>query len=101
MTEFFEWLLFGLMIWGIGWCYIKFPLAKIIITTLLVFWLTLAVPLFCLGFGVYYLLQEELLAALICTISGGFVSLMFFVVKEPFLKSIKEAWSQFKRARSD
>ncbi|MDC0912653.1 hypothetical protein OAQ47_01795 [Paracoccaceae bacterium] len=101
MTELFEWLLFGLMIWGLGWCYNKFPLAKIVITTLLVFWLTLAVPLFCLGFGVYYLLQEELLFALIVISSGGFLSLMFFAVKEPYSKIIKEAWSEFKRARAD
>ena len=101
MTEFFEWLLFGLMIWVLSWSYSKFPLVKIVIITLLLFCFTLAVPLFCLGFGVYYLLQKELLAALICTISGGFLSLMFFAVKEPYLKSTKEAWSQFKRASAD
>ena len=63
--------------------------------------LTLAVPLFCLGFGVYYLLQGEFLAALFIQISGGFLSLMFFAVKEPYLKRINEAWSEFKRAKAD
>ena len=101
MTALFEWLLFGLMIWVVGWCYSKFPLAKIAITNLLVFSLTLAVPLFCLGLGVYYLLQGEFLAALFIQISGGFLSLMFFAVKEPYLKRINEAWSEFKRAKAD
>lgn len=101
MAELFEWLLFGLTISFLGWCYDKFPLAKIVITTLLVFWLTLAAPLFCLGLGVYYLLQEEFLAAFFGLIFGSFLSLMFFAVKEPYLKSIKGAWSEFKRAKMD
>ena len=101
MTGLFELLLLGLVIWAVGWCYDKFPLARIVIITLLVFGLTLTVPLFCLGFGVNYLLQEEFLAALICLILGAFLSLMFFAVKEPYLRSIKEAWSAFKRAKTD